>query len=764
MTAELRTDPAPPGEEAPDTTMPGVPAPAEGVVQAVADVRGEAAAPASGRAQVRPPHAADADGVLRPPVVRAVAAVPGALSVPRPPPAWPPIPLAPPGLPGRPPTEKRRAFAIHPHDFFGDAAPPAERHIGRAALPPPAPGAEQGIGAVPDPSLGAAAGEAHSPQPDPEAAAGDEPPRLRPGAPDAAVAHSQGAGGRPPPDVRPRDQRHLNGQPEATPPAEEQLQVKGPPAARPRAEGQLRVEGLPAAGPRAEGQLRVEGLPAAGPRADGQLNVNGRPAASPCADDQVNQDGPPAANARTGGQARRDDRDAPGVPVGGQVRRGRQADGSARVNDQAAASAGLDGRIRSEGRARGGRADGPFGRPGRPAAGALVELRRPRQHDEQERGGEGGGLGLEGSRAGVDGSGRGERSKGGGRGLDGSGRGARGLDRSGRGEQRLDGSGRGAPGLDGSGRGAQGVDGSGRGAQGVGERKHGGPGRGELEGREQEGGHWERREHGNDGVRGGDDYASDGSGGGGGELLRVAVPKTDAGPAGEERPTDGQPEGGGNGPDPVRKKRLRQTALPIVAAGVAAFVVGTGYLAVSDRGGGSDLGRWGPEAVAAPVVVGGRSGDDPFGAATAAPVGAPGRLRVKAIGIDTPLEKLHLGAGGALVPPKEYGRAGWYSGGTAPGDLGPAVIAGHVDSKSGPAIFYRLRELTVGDRIEVVRGGSVVRFTVVREAWYPKTHFPTGEVYGPTPDRQLRLITCGGVFDHRLRSYKDNFVVYAVAG
>jgi hypothetical protein len=218
------------------------------------------------------------------------------------------------------------------------------------------------------------------------------------------------------------------------------------------------------------------------------------------------------------------------------------------------------------------------------------------------------------------------------------------------------------------------------------------------------------------------------------------------------------------GANPVRKRRLRQTALPVVAAGVAAFVVGTGYLAVSDRDVGSDLGRWGPQAVAAPVVAAGKSGGDPFGVAAAAPVGAPGRLRVKAIGVDTSLEKLHLGSGGVLVPPKEYGRAGWYSGGTAPGDVGPAVIAGHVDSKAGPAIFYRLRELTVGDRIEVVRGGVVVRFTVVRVAWYPKTQFPTDEVYGPTPDRQLRLITCGGVFDHRLRSYKDNLVVYAVAG
>jgi hypothetical protein len=197
---------------------------------------------------------------------------------------------------------------------------------------------------------------------------------------------------------------------------------------------------------------------------------------------------------------------------------------------------------------------------------------------------------------------------------------------------------------------------------------------------------------------------------------------------------------------------------------VAAFVVGTGYLAVSDRTSSSGVGRWAAQATAAPVTVGGRAAGDPFGQVTTVPAGAPSRLRVKAIGLDTPLEKLHLDADGALVPPHGYGAAGWYADGTAPGDVGPAVIAGHVDSKSGPAIFYRLRELTVGDRIEVVRGGKVMRFTVLRTAWYAKTGFPTEEVYGPTPDRQLRLITCGGVFDHRLRSYKDNLVVYAVAG
>jgi LPXTG-site transpeptidase (sortase) family protein len=167
---------------------------------------------------------------------------------------------------------------------------------------------------------------------------------------------------------------------------------------------------------------------------------------------------------------------------------------------------------------------------------------------------------------------------------------------------------------------------------------------------------------------------------------------------------------------------------------------------------------------AAPFAVPADATANPFG--TKAPVltGRPTRLKVKAIGLDTPLETLKLGANGELIPPKSFPKAGWYADGTLPGDTGPAVIAGHVDSKRGPAVFYRLRELTKGDRIEVVRGGQTVHFTVTSTAWYPKTTFPTNEVYGPTPDRQLRLITCGGVFNRSLRSYKDNLVVYAVAG
>ncbi|MDY7086543.1 MAG: class F sortase [Actinomycetota bacterium] len=216
-------------------------------------------------------------------------------------------------------------------------------------------------------------------------------------------------------------------------------------------------------------------------------------------------------------------------------------------------------------------------------------------------------------------------------------------------------------------------------------------------------------------------------------------------------------------PHPVPKRGL---ALPILAAATAALVAAGGYLALTDRAPDANPGSPAGTAIeAAPTTAElDRPAGDPFGSVAAAPAGAPTRLRAGAVKIDTPLEALKLGKDGVLQPPKTFAQAGWYADGTAPGDTGPAVIAGHVDSKSGPAVFYRLRDLTPGDRVDVVRGGRTISFTVTAIRWYPKSEFPTEEVYGPTPDRQLRLITCGGVFDRTLRSYRDNLVVYAVAG
>ncbi|MDO3704586.1 class F sortase [Micromonospora sp. C28SCA-DRY-2] len=147
----------------------------------------------------------------------------------------------------------------------------------------------------------------------------------------------------------------------------------------------------------------------------------------------------------------------------------------------------------------------------------------------------------------------------------------------------------------------------------------------------------------------------------------------------------------------------------------------------------------------------------------AAAAGPPSRLRVARIGVDSPLSVLGLDAAGALAAPSDFDRAGWYGGGPAPGDPGPAVIAGHLDSRDGPAVFARLGELRPGDRVQVWRGDRVVPFRVTGTLRAGKDRFPTSAVYGPTPGPELRLVTCGGEFDRRRGHYRDNLVVFAVA-
>jgi sortase (surface protein transpeptidase) len=142
---------------------------------------------------------------------------------------------------------------------------------------------------------------------------------------------------------------------------------------------------------------------------------------------------------------------------------------------------------------------------------------------------------------------------------------------------------------------------------------------------------------------------------------------------------------------------------------------------------------------------------------------APERLRVPAIGVDTELETLTQDQSGALQPPGSFDHAGWYAAGTAPGDPGPAVIAGHVDSKSGAAVFYKLRKLRSGDLIRIVRAdGSAVRFRVEGLERWPKSEFPTRKVFGRTHVSTLRLVTCSGNFDPSSGHYEDNTIVYAV--
>ena len=140
----------------------------------------------------------------------------------------------------------------------------------------------------------------------------------------------------------------------------------------------------------------------------------------------------------------------------------------------------------------------------------------------------------------------------------------------------------------------------------------------------------------------------------------------------------------------------------------------------------------------------------------------PVRLQIPAIDVSTPLVKLGRLPDGSLEVPKDWDTAGWYDKGPRPGQPGPAVILGHVDSRTGPAVFYQLRALRPGDTVRVgLADGRVLVFRVQRVQRYPKDEFPTEAVYFPTLNGELRLITCGGEFDYAARSYRDNIVVYA---
>jgi len=140
----------------------------------------------------------------------------------------------------------------------------------------------------------------------------------------------------------------------------------------------------------------------------------------------------------------------------------------------------------------------------------------------------------------------------------------------------------------------------------------------------------------------------------------------------------------------------------------------------------------------------------------------PTRVSIPALGVDSTLEDLTLDGTGRLTAPVDYDLAGWYSGGVVPGAVGPAIIAGHVDSPSAPAVFAGLGSLAVGDEIVVtLSDGSERVFAVSDSIQSAKAEFPTSSVYSNVPTPELRLITCGGVFDPSTGHYLDNLIVFA---
>lgn len=147
------------------------------------------------------------------------------------------------------------------------------------------------------------------------------------------------------------------------------------------------------------------------------------------------------------------------------------------------------------------------------------------------------------------------------------------------------------------------------------------------------------------------------------------------------------------------------------------------------------------------------------------PAAQPTRLSIPAIGVDSNVHGLGLNPDRTVqVPPLgPESWAGWYRYSPAPGQLGPSILLGHIDSaRYGPGIFFKLGALRPRDTVSISRADHTVAvFQVERVVRYPKAHFPTAEVYGNTDHAALRLITCGGRFDPSAHSYEDNIVAYA---
>ncbi|MBO3100383.1 class F sortase [Cellulomonas fengjieae] len=140
----------------------------------------------------------------------------------------------------------------------------------------------------------------------------------------------------------------------------------------------------------------------------------------------------------------------------------------------------------------------------------------------------------------------------------------------------------------------------------------------------------------------------------------------------------------------------------------------------------------------------------------------PVRVEIPTIAVDSELMELGLQDDGTLeVPPGAF-PAGWFSGAPTPGELGPAIIVGHIDWVTGPGVFLRLAELAVGDEVRVTRAdGSVAVFRTTAVESYPKDAFPTDLVYGDLDHAGLRVVSCGGEFDRSTGHYEDNVIAFA---
>ena len=225
-----------------------------------------------------------------------------------------------------------------------------------------------------------------------------------------------------------------------------------------------------------------------------------------------------------------------------------------------------------------------------------------------------------------------------------------------------------------------------------------------------------------------------------------------------------------------RRGGLRATTAAGLLLLLALGGCGTGNSGTSDAGSPPSVSA-APSAAPSPAATGSAAPEPaastpapaaPAASAAARPVLArsePVTLEIPGIGVRTDLIELGLRDNGSLEVPEDTGSgapASWYNGSPTPGERGPSVMLGHVNSPSGRGgVFADLRKLTPGAEVNVIRAdGSTAVFTVDRGALYSKSGFPTLEVYGNTPGAELRLITCDG-YDPATGLFDDNYVIYA---
>lgn len=235
--------------------------------------------------------------------------------------------------------------------------------------------------------------------------------------------------------------------------------------------------------------------------------------------------------------------------------------------------------------------------------------------------------------------------------------------------------------------------------------------------------------------------------------------------------------------DPAPARRRLRAVMTAIFWGTATLVLAVGLF-----GGGGDppadaLGPHAPPATSATATAAATatasasasasaSAISPAagGSAEARPAGeylprsAPTRLRIPDINVDAPFTDLAVAASGQLdaPPPDDTNLVGWFADGASPGERGTSIIAGHVDTKTSAAVFARLSELEKGDRFEVERAdGRKAKFVVDHAESFDKDDFPDKRVYADTDDAQVRLITCSGEYDRKIKDYTENLVVFA---